>query len=123
MKERMARMEETIAQICEKNQHQLSADQTSSQYESTEQLVDDPQPANDLTIDHSQASAADAISFEAIMKGQRSSFDEEDEDFIQRDPFKIPDEEEFFLARQTFRATVNQSEKLFKIRSICFLFS
>ena len=78
MKERMARIEETIAQIRGKNQ--LSADQTSSQYESTEQLVDDPQPANDLTIDHSQASAADAISFEAIMKGQRSSFDEEDED-------------------------------------------
>ena len=44
------------------------------------------------------------------MEQQRSHLEEEDEEVTQgEDPFNIPDEEEFFIARQTFRTTTNQS--------------
>jgi len=98
-RERLARMEEILAHLLP-NQNLDEADQAGSQYQSAEQLVENEQ----------QQSISRQIS--AIMDQQRSLLEEEEEDeeVKQReDPFKIPDEEEFFAARQTFRTTTNQS--------------
>ena len=99
MKEKVARMEETLAQVLGQKLHQLpAADQAGSQYQSAEQLIDE--------IDHQSISRQ----VSAIMDQQRSILDRnEDEEVKQRDPFNIPEEEEFFIARQTFRTTANQS--------------
>jgi len=99
MKEKVARMEETLAQVLGQKLHQLpAADQAGSQYQSAEQLIDES--------DHQSISRQ----VSAIMDQQRSILDRnEDEEVKQRDPFNIPEEEEFFIARQTFRTTANQS--------------
>ena len=78
--------------------HLPAAEQAGSQYQSAEQLID-----NDR-----HKSISRQIS--AIMEQQRSHLEEEDEEVTQgEDPFNIPDEEEFFIARQTLRTTTNQS--------------
>ena len=78
--------------------HLPAAEQAGSQYQSAEQLIDN---------DHHQLISRQ---ISAIMEQQRSHLEEEDEEVTQgEDPFNIPDEEEFFIARQTFRTTTNQS--------------
>jgi len=89
MKEKMARMEETLAQqTLGQKLNQLPPNQASSQYQSAEQLIDE---VDQQLISH-QVSAI-----------------EDEEEVKQRDPFNIPEEEEFFIARQTFRTPANQS--------------
>ena len=92
----MARLEEALADVLG---HKMpAAEQPGSQYQSAEQLTDN---------DHHQ-SISRQIS--AIMEQQRSLLEEKEEEVEQRaDPFNIPDEEEFFNARQTFKTTPNQS--------------
>ena len=100
MKEKVARMEETLAQVLGQKSHQLpAADQAGSQYQSAEQLIDESD----------QQSISRQVS--AIMDQQRFILDqnEVEDEVKQRDPFNIPEEEEFFIARQTFRTTANQS--------------
>jgi len=100
----VARMEEALAHVLgQKLDHLPAAEEPGSQYQSAEQLIDN---------DHHQSISRQisAIKFQHIMEQQRSLLEEEDEELKQReDPFNIPDEEEFFIARQTFRTTTNQS--------------
>jgi len=78
--------------------HLPAAEQAGSQYQSAEQLIDN---------DHHQLISRQ---ISAIMEQQRSHLEEEDEEVTQgEDPFNIPDEEEFFIARQTLRTTTNQT--------------
>ena len=104
----MARMEEALAHLLGQKfdqpghldhlDHLPAAEQAGSQYQSAEQLIDN---------DHHQLISRQ---ISAIMEQQRSHLEEEDEEVTQgEDAFNIPDEEEFFIARQTFRTTTNQS--------------
>ena len=98
MKERVGRMEEALAQLLGQKLDQLAAgEQAGSQYQSAEQLID---------VDHNQ-SISHQVS--AIMEQHRALLEDEEEDLKQRDPFNIPEEDEFFIARQSFRTTPNQS--------------
>jgi len=96
MREKVTRLEEGLAQVL--GQKSPVNDKAGSQYQSAEQLID-------VDVDHQ------AISYHAIMDQQRSILDhnEDEEEVKQRDPFNIPEEEEFFIARQTFRTPANQS--------------
>ena len=96
MKERVGRMEEALAQLLGQNLDQ-AGEQAGSQYQSAEQLID---------VDHNQ-SISHQVS--AIMEQHRGLLEDEEEDLKQRDPFNIPEEDEFFIARQSFRTTPNQS--------------
>ena len=98
MKERVGRMEEALAQLLGQKLDQLAAgEQAGSQYQSAEQLID---------VDHNQ-SISHQVS--AIMEQHRGLLEDEEEVLKQRDPLKIPEEDEFFIARQSFRTTPNQS--------------
>jgi len=113
MKEKVARMEKALAEVLgqklnqlpsnqagSQHQHQLAAgDQAGSQYQSAEQLINE--------VDHQSISHQ----VSAILDQQRCIVDhnEDEEEVKQRDPFNIPEEEEFFIARQTFRTAANQS--------------
>ena len=96
MKERVGRMEEALAQLLGQKLDQLAVgEQAGSQYQSAEQLIDHNQ-----SISHQVS---------AIMEQHRGLLEDEEEDLKQRDPFNIPEEDEFFIARQSFRTTPNQS--------------
>ena len=94
MKERVGRMEEALAQLLGQKLDQVG-EQAGSQYQSAEQLIDHNQ-----SISHQVS---------AIMEQHRGLLEDEEEDLKQRDPFNIPEEDEFFIARQSFRTTPNQS--------------
>ena len=88
-------MEEALAQLL--GQKLEAGEQAGSQYQSAEQLID---------VDDNQ-SISHQVS--AIMEQHRGLLEDEEEDLKQRDPFNIPEEDEFFIARQSFRTTPNQS--------------
>ena len=87
-------MEDALAEVLGKKLDQ-AGEQAGSQYQSAEQLIDHNQ-----SISHQVS---------AIMEQHRGLLEDEEEDLKQRDPFNIPEEDEFFIARQSFRTTPNQS--------------
>ena len=107
MKERLSRVEQLLIQVL--GEKPLPTEETQSQYQSAEQLLEDHQ----LSADQFESAAGYRTTVE-----QDSFMEEEnEEDGMAQlgDPYNIPEEEEFFLASQdSSRTTSNQSKSLFK---------
>jgi len=102
MRERLSRVEQLLIQVL--GEKQLPREETQSQYQSAEQLLEDHQ----LSADQFDSAAGYRTTVE-----QDSFMEEEnEEDGMAQlaDPYNIPEEEEFFLASQdSSRSTSNQN--------------
>ena len=110
MKERLSRVEQLLIQVL--GEKQLPREETQSQYQSAEQLLEDHQ----LSAEQFE-SAAGRISYRTTVEQDSFMEEENEEDGMAQlgDPYNIPEEEEFFLASQdSSRTTSNQSNSLSK---------
>ena len=108
MKKRLSRVEQLLIQVL--GEKQLPREETQSQYQSAEQLLEDHQ----LSADQFD-SAAGRISYRTTVEQDSFMEEENEEDGMAQlgDPYNIPEEEEFFLASQdSSRTTSNQSKSL-----------